>query len=118
MGERIGFLGAGDVYIRAKVDGVWSGYVNSGGATKFEIKAEAETKEQVDKGKSTYGQKVDAVTIPQNATFAATFTRPAKPRPLGRHSNWRTGMCHRLSSERMWRGRTIPWTQKPAWSQI
>lgn len=78
MGERIGFLGAGDVHIRAKVDGVWSGYVNSGGCTKFEIKAEAETKEQVDKGKSTYGQKVDAVTIPQNATFAATFTRPAK----------------------------------------
>jgi hypothetical protein len=77
MGENIGFLGSGDVYMRVKNDdGSWGGWVNSGGADKFELQAESEIKSQVSKGRGMYGQATDAVTLPKEPTIGITFNRP------------------------------------------
>lgn len=77
MGENVGFLGAGDVFMRVKGDdGTWGGWANTGGANKFEVKAESEIKSQISKGRTTYGQATDAVTLPKEPAIDIEFTRP------------------------------------------
>ena len=77
MGENIGFLGSGDVFIRRKqIDGSWSSWVDSGGCDKFELKSESEIKSQTSKGRGTYGQATDAVTLPKEPQVTVTFNRP------------------------------------------
>lgn len=60
-----GFLGAGDLYMARQVAGVWEDYSGPYEATKVEIKPNVELKEQVSKGRSTYGQVIETVAIAQ-----------------------------------------------------
>lgn len=60
-----GFLGAGDLYMARQVAGVWEEYSGPYEATKVEIKPNVELKEQVSKGRSTYGQVIETVAIAQ-----------------------------------------------------
>lgn len=60
-----GFLGAGDLYIARQVSGVFLPYTGPFECTKFEIKPNIELKEQISKGRSTYGQVIESVAIPQ-----------------------------------------------------
>ena len=60
-----GFLGAGDLYMARQVAGVWENYSGPYEATKVEIKPNVELKEQVSKGRSTYGQVIETVAIAQ-----------------------------------------------------
>jgi hypothetical protein len=62
-----GFLGAGDLYIARFVDGAAVEYEGPFECTKFEIKPNVEVKEQVSKGRSTYGQVIETVAIPKPA---------------------------------------------------
>lgn len=60
-----GFLGAGDLYISRQVSGSWEDWAGPFEATKFEIKPNIELKEQVSKGRTTYGQVIETVAIAQ-----------------------------------------------------
>lgn len=60
-----GFLGAGDLYIARMVGGVFEDYKGPYECTKFEVKPNVEVKEQVSKGRSTYGQVIETVAVPQ-----------------------------------------------------
>lgn len=60
-----GFLGAGDLYIARQVGGVFQPFTGPFECTKFEIKPNIELKEQVSKGRTTYGQVIESVAIPQ-----------------------------------------------------
>lgn len=60
-----GFLGAGDLYIARQVGGVFLPFTGPFECTKFEIKPNIELKEQVSKGRTTYGQVIESVAIPQ-----------------------------------------------------
>lgn len=60
-----GFLGAGDLYMARQVAGVWEEYSGPYEATKVEIKPNVELKEQISKGRSTYGQVIETVAIAQ-----------------------------------------------------
>lgn len=73
-----GFLGAGDLYIARYENGVWGAYEGPFEADKFEIKPNSELKEQVSKGKSTYGQVIESVSLAQPADFTATLTEVNK----------------------------------------
>jgi len=73
-----GFLGAGDLYIARYESGVWGDYAGPFEADKFEIKPNAEIKEQVSKGKSSYGQVIESVSLAQPADFTATLTEVNK----------------------------------------
>jgi len=77
MGENIGFLGSGDALVRRKLStGAWGNWWDSGGAVKLELTAESEIKSQVLKGRGTYGQSADAVTLPKDPGISITFIRP------------------------------------------
>lgn len=73
-----GFLGAGDLYIARYSAGVWGDYEGPFEADKFEIKPNSELKEQVSKGRSTYGQVIESVSLAQPADFTATLTEVNK----------------------------------------
>lgn len=60
-----GFLGAGDLYIARFVNGAFQNYEGPFECGKFEIKPNSELKELVSKGRSTYGQVVESVPVPQ-----------------------------------------------------
>jgi hypothetical protein len=62
-----GFIGAGDLYIARQVNGVFAAYEGPYECTKFEIKPNVELKEMTSKGRSTYGQVIESVAIPQPA---------------------------------------------------
>lgn len=62
-----GFLGAGDLYIARFVNGVAQPFQGPYECTKFEIKPNVDVREMVSKGRNTYGQVVESVTIPQPA---------------------------------------------------
>jgi hypothetical protein len=71
-----GFLGAGDVYARfydpiLATFGDWQGPFET---DKFEIKVSSDLKEMTSKGKTTYGQVIESVTIPKPNDFAIDFT--------------------------------------------
>lgn len=68
-----GFIGKGDVYMNPIVAGVAQGWVGPFEATKFEIKPNVELKEQVSKGKNTYGQVIESVALAQPADLSIDF---------------------------------------------
>jgi hypothetical protein len=66
-----GFLGAGDLYISRynPVSGLFDGFTGPFEATKFEVKPNVELKELASRGRSTYGQVIETVALPQPADF-------------------------------------------------
>jgi hypothetical protein len=60
-----GFLGAGDLYIARYVSGAYEDYKGPYQCGKFEIKPNSELKEMTSKGRSTYGQVIESVAVPQ-----------------------------------------------------
>lgn len=73
-----GFLGAGDVYLARQVSGVWEEYAGPYECSKFEIKPNVELKEQVSKGRSTYGQVIETVAIAQPSDLSVDLTEVNK----------------------------------------
>lgn len=73
-----GFIGAGDVYMNPIVGGVPQGWVGPYEVTKFEIKPNVDLKEQVSKGKNTYGQVIESVAIPKPSDFTVAFSEVNK----------------------------------------
>lgn len=66
-----GFLGAGDLYIARFNPAInaFDGFTGPFEATKFEIKPNVELKEMASRGRSTYGQVIESVALPQPAEF-------------------------------------------------
>jgi hypothetical protein len=66
-----GFLGAGDLYISRynATTGTFDGFTGPFEATKFEVKPNVELKEMASRGRSTYGQVIETVALPQPADF-------------------------------------------------
>ncbi|MEN9317354.1 MAG: hypothetical protein RIS35_3747 [Pseudomonadota bacterium] len=62
-----GFLGSGDLYIARFVNGAPLPYEGPYECSKFEIKPNVNLVEMTSKGRSTYGQVIESVTIPQPA---------------------------------------------------
>ena len=65
MSQARGFIGAGDLYIARYVNGAFLPYEGPFECSKFEIKPNVELKELVSKGRTTYGQVIESVPIPQ-----------------------------------------------------
>lgn len=59
-----GFLGAGDLYINLFEAGAFAGYVGPFECSQFAIKPNSELKELVSRGKNTYGQVIESVSLP------------------------------------------------------
>lgn len=72
------FLGAGDLYISRYENGTWTNYEGPFEADEFSIKPNSELKEQVSKGKTTYGQVIESVSLAKPADFTATLTEVNK----------------------------------------
>lgn len=75
--ETKGFIGAGDVYI-ARFDpttGLYDPYQGPFETAKFEIAASADLKEQISKGRYTYGQVTAAASIPKPTDFNVDFAQ-------------------------------------------
>jgi len=70
-----GFLGAGDLYVQRynPLTGALGSLYGPYEVEKFEYKPNIETKEKTSKGRSTYGQVIEAVNLPQAGEFAVTF---------------------------------------------
>jgi hypothetical protein len=73
-----GFLGAGDLYIARQVGGVFEDFKGPFECTKFEIKPNVELKEQVSKGRTTYGQVIETVAIPQPSDLSVDLAEVNK----------------------------------------
>jgi hypothetical protein len=73
-----GFLGAGDLYLARQVSGVWEEYSGPYECTKLEIKPNVELKEQVSKGRSTYGQVIETVAIAQPSDLSVDLAEVNK----------------------------------------
>lgn len=79
MGSRA-FLGAGDLYID-RIDNTTGQPLGLAGpfeCSKFEFKPNAEVKEQVSKGRSTYGQVIETVAIQKPGDMSVTLTEMDK----------------------------------------
>lgn len=72
------FLGAGDLYISRYESGAWLPYEGPFEADEFSVKPNSELKEQVSKGKTTYGQVIESVSLAKPADFTATLTEVNK----------------------------------------
>jgi hypothetical protein len=57
------FMGSGDVLAAVKNGSTWGNYANLGNVDKFELKADAERKDQTTKQLNMYGQITDSVII-------------------------------------------------------
>lgn len=70
-----GFLGAGDLYVQRlnPLTGALMSMYGPYEVEKFEYKPNIETKEKTSKGRSTYGQVIEAVNLPKAGDFAVTF---------------------------------------------
>lgn len=66
-----GFLGAGDLYLSRynPTTGLFDDFTGPFEATKFEVKPNVELKEMSSRGRSTYGQVIESVALPQPADF-------------------------------------------------
>lgn len=75
-----GFLGAGDLYIARynPLTASFDPYQGPYEASKFEIKASSDLKEMTSKGRQTYGQVVESVTIPKPTDFTVEMTEVNK----------------------------------------
>jgi hypothetical protein len=69
MSEARGFVGEGDIYIERFVAGVSQGLAGPYFAKKFEVKPNSDKKELVSKGRGTYGQVLESVTLPKPTGF-------------------------------------------------
>ena len=67
------FLGAGDLYIRRYVGGVLGEWAGPYECEKFEIKPNVDLKEKTSKGRSTYGQVIESVAVPQPADLSVAM---------------------------------------------
>lgn len=74
------FLGGGDLYINRvdPVTGLKLGRAGPFECKKFSVKANTELKEQISKGRSTYGQVIESVAIQKPADFSVTLTEMDK----------------------------------------
>jgi hypothetical protein len=75
--ETKGFIGAGDVYISRfdQTTGLFEPYQGPFETSKFEIGASADLKEQISKGRFTYGQVTAAASIPKPVDFNVDFAQ-------------------------------------------
>lgn len=75
--ETKGFIGAGDVYISRfnTTLGAYDPFTGPFETTKFEISASADLKEQISKGRYTYGQVTAAASIPKPVDFSVDFAQ-------------------------------------------
>lgn len=75
--ETKGFIGAGDVYIARfnPTTGLYDAYQGPFETSKFEIGASADLKEQISKGRFTYGQVTAAASIPKPVDFNVDFAQ-------------------------------------------
>lgn len=74
------FLGGGDLYIN-RVDPATGEKIGLAGpfeCSKFEIKPNTDVKEQVSKGRNTYGQVIETVAIQKPADVSVTLTEMDK----------------------------------------
>ena len=72
MGAR-GYVGAGDLYIERIVGGVKQGREGPFEVERFEIKANAELRERVSKGRSGYGQVVASASLAKPFDLSITM---------------------------------------------
>lgn len=75
-----GFLGAGDLYI-ARYNATLGAFEDFDGpfeATQFEIQPNSELKEMSSRGRSTYGQVIESVPLPQPSDFSVTLAEVNK----------------------------------------
>lgn len=74
------FVGAGDIYINRidPVTGLAIGITGPFEASKFAIKGNADLKEQISKGRSTYGQVIETVALQKPADFEITLSETGK----------------------------------------
>lgn len=68
------FLGAGDLYIAPIINGVLGAYEGPFECDKFEIKPSVDQKKATSKGRSSYGQVIEAVNVPKEATLTVELT--------------------------------------------
>lgn len=70
-----GFIGAGDVYFNPVYPDTNqpSGWVYAGNASKFAIKTTADVKDQISKGRDTYGQVIASVALQKPAELTIDF---------------------------------------------
>lgn len=73
-----GFLGAGDLYLARQVAGVWESYSGPYECSKLEIKPNVELKEQISKGRTTYGQVIETVAIAQPSDLSVDLSEVNK----------------------------------------
>lgn len=71
-----GFLGAGDLYISRydTATGTFLPFAGPYEASKFEIKPNTDLKELSSRGRSTYGQVIESVPLPQPADFTVELS--------------------------------------------
>jgi len=70
--EARGFLGAGDIYI-ARYDPTTAAFGNFKGpylSNKFELKVSSDLKDMVSRGRDSYGQVIESVTVPKPIEFS------------------------------------------------
>lgn len=67
-----GFLGAGDLYMEVynATTGLFNAPTGPYEATKFEVAPKSDIKEMSSKGRTTYGQVIESVPLPQPAEFS------------------------------------------------
>ena len=68
------FLGAGDLYIARITNGVPGSFEGPFEANKFEIKPNSDLKESISKGRSTYGQVTESVSLAKPSDFSLELT--------------------------------------------
>ncbi len=70
------FLGSGDVYMdRLDADGSPNGFFAAGNVTRFALQPDSEVKEQISKGRDTYGQVIASVVLPKPAKLFMDFAQ-------------------------------------------
>lgn len=72
------FLGAGDLYIARYVNGAFEDYSGPYECDQFEIKPNVELREKTSKGRDTYGQVIESVTVPQPADLTVSLAEVNK----------------------------------------
>lgn len=72
------FLGAGDLYLARQVNGVFEDFSGPYECSKFEIKPNVELREQISKGRETYGQVIETVALQQPADLSVDLTEVNK----------------------------------------
>ncbi|MFN7817797.1 MAG: hypothetical protein ACK5OQ_16330 [Burkholderiales bacterium] len=72
------FLGAGDLYIARYVNGAFEDYSGPYECDQFEIKPNIDLKEKTSRGRSTYGQVIESVAVPQPADLTVALSEVNK----------------------------------------